>query len=254
MSHLTIAVSERTVRRLFEVVIERFRFEDAKTRRFGRFAAGYNIAFHLENGSIDLHDADDDDDDGTVDIRELDIIWERLMFTLEFDIPEICVGGFCIIPNPFDDCLVSAPRFCLFSGNPDVSLSLNLRDLVRRSEISVRGSLKENYKIDPERTPEMTDLDAEDAEVPNKWQIFLDPRNLDVDPIDFADVVADLLEHAVREIVYGLLGPLPDWAKDLILAILGPIIDLIRYILDIPTTFRNGFPTCLVSAWDCSML
>jgi hypothetical protein len=80
----------------------------------------------------------------------------------------------------------------------------------------------------------MTDLDAEDAGVPNKWQLFIDPITVDIDLFDVADIVGDLLENAVKNVVDGLLGWLPGWAKDLILAILGPIIDLIRAILDIP--------------------
>ena len=56
--------------------------------------------------------------------------------------------------------------------------------------------------------------------------------SIDLDVFDFADIVGNLLENALDAAIDTLLGPLPDWAKDLIRAILGPIIDLVRDILD----------------------
>jgi hypothetical protein len=41
------------------------------------------------------------------------------------------------------------------------------------------------------------------------------------------------LDQAIENVVDGLLGFLPGWARDLIKAILGPIVDLVRVILDI---------------------
>ena len=79
----------------------------------------------------------------------------------------------------------------------------------------------------------MTDLDAQDAGVPNRWQLFLDPVTVDVDIIDIADRVGDLLERAIDNFIDVVLGPLPDWARDLVRAILGPLDDLIRRLLDI---------------------
>jgi hypothetical protein len=69
--------------------------------------------------------------------------------------------------------------------------------------------------------------------VPNHWQLYIDPVSIDLDIFDFADIVGNLLENALNTAIDTLLGPLPDWAKDLIRALLGPIIDLVRDILDI---------------------
>ena len=41
-------------------------------------------------------------------------------------------------------------------------------------------------------TPTETDLDAEEADHPNKWQIFIDPVTIDIDVFDIADIVGDL--------------------------------------------------------------
>jgi hypothetical protein len=233
MAHLTVAASENTFRRIFNGVRDAFVFEQADSGSFGPFTAGYDIKFHLEGGTVDLRA------DNTVLISELDIKWDRLDLSLGFDIPEICVGGFCIIPNPFGGCLVRAPRLCAFSGNPDVSVTLPLGGFT--SELSLAGSLETRYFVNPARPIGMNDWDAQEAVPPlyNQWQLFLDPEFVDVDPIDIADTVGDLLEAAVDAVVDGLLGFLPSWARNFIKGLLGPIIDLIRAILDIPDDIQE---------------
>jgi hypothetical protein len=227
MSHLTIAVSESAFKKVFAGIRDAFTFSHSRSRTFARFTASYEVAFHLEGGTVDFRD------DNTIAIKELDIKWDTLKLTLGFDIPEICVGGFCIIPKPFGGCLVRAPRYCIFSANPDVSLTLDLSGLIT-SEVSLTVRPVTKYRIDPGRTAAMSDLDAEDAGVPNKWQLFLDTVTVDVDVFDVADIVGDLIENAVDSVVNGALGPLPQWAKDLVLTILGPLDDVVRAILDIP--------------------
>jgi hypothetical protein len=226
MSHLTVAANERAFRELFNVLRDNFSFADADSGDFGPFSAGYNIAFHLANGAVDLRA------DNTVQIKELDILWDKLIFTLGFDIPEICVGGWCIpMPWPIPD--ICLPELCAFSDDPDISFDLDLSGVIR-SEVSVTARPVVKHRVDPNRLPWMTDLDAEDAGVPNRWQIFIDPVTVDIDVFDVADIIGDLLEDAVDAAIDGLLGWMPDWAKDIVKAILGPIIDLIRDILDIP--------------------
>jgi hypothetical protein len=182
---------------------------------------------HLEGGTVDLHD------DNTVSIRELDIKWDKLDLCLGFDIPEICAGGWCIVSLPFVGCVLSMPEFCVFEGNPDIEFCLPVGGLIT-SEISITGSPLVKYFVDPSRTPAMSDLDAEDAGVPNKWQVFLDPAAVDIDVIDIADTLGDLLEEAVDLAIDILLSPFPGVVEDFVRAVLGPIIDLIRGVLDLP--------------------
>ncbi|MFZ5824720.1 MAG: hypothetical protein ACOY94_10365 [Bacillota bacterium] len=226
MAHLTAAVSEGTFVRLFEALRDNFAFSKADSGSFAGFTAGYSVAAHLEGGSVDLRA------DNTVQVKELDIKFDTLDLSLGIDIPEICVGGFCIIPNPFGGCLLKAPKFCVFDDNPDISLTLPLGGLIT-SEVSFTGSLRTEYAVDPARLGWMNDWDALDAGVPNQWHVHIDPQTIDLDLFDIADMVGDLLENAVNLVVDGLLGWLPGWARDLIKAILGPVIDLIRAILDI---------------------
>jgi hypothetical protein len=226
MSHVTVAASEDAVRLLFNFIRDNFSFSSSDSADFGPFTASYNLVIGLKEGTVDLRD------DNTIQVEELDIDVITLQLCLGIDIPEICVGGFCIIPTPFG-CALRAPRICIFSADPDISFCLDLGPFLR-SEISFTASPVVKYKVDPARTPGMSDLDAEDAGIPNLWQIFINPGTIDLDLFDFADIVGDVLEAAVDAAVDGLLGFLPGWAKDLIKAILGSVIDLIRAILDIP--------------------
>lgn len=228
MAHLTIAASETTFSALFESLRDSFRFTSSGSGDFGPFSASYSLAASLENGTVDLRD------DNTVQVKELDITWDRLDLTLGLDIPEICVGGFCIIPNPFGGCILRAPRVCVFSADPDINIPLPLGNLIR-SEISVTGSLLTKYAVNPNRPTGMNDWDAQDANpsLANHWQLFVDPQFVDIDVFDVADIVGDLLENAVNAAIDNLLGFLPGSVRGLIRAILGPVIDLIRGILDI---------------------
>ncbi len=80
----------------------------------------------------------------------------------------------------------------------------------------------------------MSDLDAEDAGIPNEWAVFLDPQFLHVEFVDIPAFVGTLLTNAVDSAVDNLLGFLPGWAKDLIKSILGGAIGIIQDILGIP--------------------
>ncbi|WP_375690373.1 hypothetical protein [Pseudooceanicola sp. LIPI14-2-Ac024] len=226
MAHFTVAASERTFQELFTFVRDNVAESTSGSADAGPFSVAWAAGFRLEGGSVDLQA------DGTVRIDELDVVYDPLSLTLGIDIPRICIGGFCIIWIPFAGCVLRAPRICIFEADPDISIPLNLSGLVT-SEISGAFRINTRYFVDPMRTPGMTDLDAEDAGVPNKWQFMLDPVWLDIDLIDISDTVGNILDAAIDTAVDGLLGFLPGWARDLIKAILGPIVDLVRAILDI---------------------
>lgn len=226
MADLTIAASERSFNELFERLRDSAAQSASGRVDGGPFSIDWAAGFRLEGGSIDLQN------DGTVRLDELDVVYDPLSVTLGLDIPELCVGGFCVIWLPFAGCVLRAPRICVFSADPDISLPINLSGLIH-SEISGALRLSTRYFVDPARTAGMTDLDAADAGVPNLWQLFLEVDWLDIDLIDIADTVGAILDQAIDNAIDGLLGWLPGWARDLIRAILGPIFDLVRGILDI---------------------
>jgi hypothetical protein len=233
MAHVTVAASETTFVMLFEAIRDNFRFTKSGSDDFGPFTASYSVEAHLEGGTVDLRA------DNTVQIKELDIKFDELDLTLGIDIPEICIGGFCIIPSPWG-CLLRAPRKCVFDDNPDISITLPLGGLIT-SEVSVTGSLLTKYAVDPSRPSTMNAWDAQDAvpSLANHWQLFLDPQTVDVDVFDIADIVGDLLEIALDAAVDNLLGFLPGWARAIIKTIFGPVIDLVRAILDLPDDIQE---------------
>lgn len=225
MAHLTAATSEAAVSKLFEGLRDNFSVDESDSVDFGPFTAGYELAFHFEGGDVDLQN------DNSIVIKELDIKWDKLRVFLGIDIPELCIGGFCIIPSPFG-CILRAPEICVFDDDPDFGIDLDLNGLLT-SEISLAAKPRLEYFTDPARPAGMSWLDAEDADLANKWQLFIDPEWVDIDIFDFSDIIGDLLDNAIDNAVDDLLFFLPGWAKDLIKAILGPVVDLVRAILDI---------------------
>ncbi len=223
--HLTVAVAERGVKELFGAFRDNFKAAKSDSGNFGPFTAGYDVEIRLANGNVDLRS------DNSIKLSELDIKFTKLRAWLGIDIPEICVGGGCIIPTPWG-CAVSLPRICVFDKNPDIGIDLDLGGLVR-SEVSVAVRPLTKYGVESTRPAGILDLTAEDMGIPNEWGVFLDPLTVDLDLFDIPDMVGDLLQNAITSAINALL-PGPGWLKDLIMAILGPIVDLMRAILDIP--------------------
>lgn len=237
MSQIVAATSEKAFRELFSELRDNFTFSNSESASFGPFSASYSIAMHLEDGNVDLQNGN------KIAIKELDIKWDTLEVGVGFDIPEICIGGWCIIPSPWG-CVLRFPEICIFSSNPDIDITLDLSGIIT-SEISASASPVVKYRIDPARPPSMSNLDAEDAGIPNKWQLFIDPQTVDIDVFDIADIIGDLLENAVRTVIEDILFFLPGFVIDIIWAILGPVIDLIRSILDITDDIAEWFSELL---------
>ncbi|WP_134724322.1 hypothetical protein [Paracoccus luteus] len=224
MSHLTIAASEKSFEQLFKLVRDGFTFAKSDGGSFGPFSASYTIALHLEKGTIQLNN------DGTVQIKALDVVWDTLLLKVCFDFPGFTIPGFCIIPDPWNGCLVGIPDIHI--GGP-ICIPLNLSELV--SEISeIRARLDARYFVDPGRLPAWSDLEAEFAGKPNKWRIFIDPDFVSVDPIDIPATVGNLFENLVEQAIEDLLpGWLPGFAKDILMAFLAPVVEIVKGVMDI---------------------
>jgi hypothetical protein len=222
MPHLTVAASEKAFKKLFDKVVEKFVFEKADSKDLGPFTAAYDIKIHLENGSVDLRP------DNTVQVKELDIKWDRLNLSLGIDIPGFCIPGICLIPNPLGGCLLETPEICVFGDDPDITILLPLGGLFT-SEISITGRLRTRYHVNPDRPPSMDPWDAQDHDPPlnNTWQLFLDPQFVDIDLVDVADTVGDLLDDAIRAAIEALGLP------DVIVSGLDAIVAAVREVLDI---------------------
>ena len=236
MAHLTVAASESAFKRSVEVLRDSIVWEKQDSADFGPFTAGYHVKGHLEGGDVDLRA------DNTIEIKELDVRWDKLEFSLGLDIPEICVGGGCInLPWPLPD--ICLPRICVFSADPDVAIAVDLAPFVAQ-EVSFTGSLDIRYYDASLPPPPGFDpcallrdaLINADVIPPlpdhNQWHLFIDPQTVDIDLFDFADIVGDLIEDALVAAVTAIIPG--GWVRDLIIAIIGGIADLIRFLLDIP--------------------
>jgi hypothetical protein len=230
MSNITIAASANAFGQLFNVLRDNFTFAKSDSGNFGPFSASYSIKLHLDGGTIQLNNS------GTIEVADLNIVFDTLTVQVCFDLPGFCVGGWCIIPDPWNGCLVSLPGFCI--GGP-ICAPLDLSGLV--SEITdLKATLKPRYFVDPGRVSTWSDLEAEFNGKPNQWQIFIDPTYVLVDPIDVPATIGNILENLVKDAINNMFPSwVPGWAKDLVWAFLGPILDLVTSLLGIAGSIED---------------
>ncbi|MFZ0662891.1 MAG: hypothetical protein WAM66_09385 [Acidobacteriaceae bacterium] len=226
MSHITIAASAKAFQQLFNQVENNFSFSKSDTANFGPFSASYSVSVHLSGGSLQLNN------DNTIELQDVDIVFGTLDLKLCFNLPVFPIPGFCLVPDPWNGCLVGFPGFNI--GGP-VCLDLNLSGLT--SQITdLKANLLPKYYIDPARQPGWTDLDAELNGHSNQWQIFIDPVLVNVTPIDVPATIDNILMNAIHTAVENMLPSwLPGWAVDFVMAVLDPIIDGITALLGIVT-------------------
>ncbi len=226
MPHINLAASEDAFQELFNKVRDSLATSTSDSGSFGPFTASYSAGIKLEGGTIDLRDTPDE-----VRISELDLILDPLTLNLGIDLPEICIGGFCLIWIPFAGCVLRAPSICIFSSNPDFSLNLDLSGLIT-SELSGAFDIDAQYFNNPGHVG-LSDHQAFYSNNQNEWQFYLDPIWLDFDLIDISDTVGNILDAAIQTAINSALGWLPGWAKDILSWLFGGIVDIVRGVLDI---------------------
>ena len=205
---ITGAVSEAAFQRVFGVIRDTGKFEiilDPQTASlFGiTGSVSADIKFHLANGDVTF------EADNTIRISELDVKWDQLDLTLGFDLPKLCFQiCYPLLWPPWYDCVDLG---CLFEANPDFSFPISLPTGFT-SEISLNAGLKTYYGLGS----------------PNQWLVYITPSRVDLDIIDIADTVGDILDAALDAAISAL--GLPGWVSD----ITSSIVDLIRGLLDIP--------------------
>lgn len=241
MNHITLAASENAFEQLFGAVRDNFTISKSDGGSFGPFSASYSLALHLEDGSIQLNS------DGTIEIKNVDVVFDTLQVQVCFDLPGFCIPSFCIVPDPWNGCLVGFPGFCI--GGP-LCIPLDLSGLV--SEINtIRARLSATYYVDPGRLPTWTDLHAEFAGKPNKWRIFVDPDWVSVDPIDLPASIGNIVENILKNAINSMFPWwLPGWAKDLIWAFLGPLLDMLKAALGFVDSFEDFLQELLGTTFD----
>lgn len=241
MTDLTFALSEDTVVDVFGLLRDEFEFSASDSVDNGRLSAGYDVGAELRRGSIDLRAPNE------VRVEELDIFWRTLRASFGVDLRRRCVGGGCVIGNPFGSgCAVRAPRVCLFEDDPDIQFTLDLSNALN-SEVTFTAKVLVQYLQDRPagvsylraQELEAARTDSDDPHKINRWGVFIDPDEVDIDIIDVADSVGDFLERQLDAAINGIFSDFPDWVRDAIEAIVGSVIDLVRTILDIPDDIQE---------------
>src|SRR5437660_3505923 len=150
MAHITIAASAKAFQILFNKVRDNLVVTKSDSANFGPFSASYSVKFHLAGGTLQLND------DNTIEVQDMDLVFDTLTVQICFNLPGFCIPSFCIVPDPWNGCLVGFPGFCI--GGP-ICAGLDLSGLV--SEISdVKASLAPTYFVDRARDPVWSDLNA----------------------------------------------------------------------------------------------
>ncbi len=227
------AISTDAFERIFTAIVKEFRFLKSGTDNYGSFSVNYDVVAHLEGGSVEMKD------DGTVVIKELNVIWDKFKLNIGIDIPEISVGGgeVCVNP-PYPSCnvpivgckkCVTLPSYSFFSGSPDITIPVDLSGLIT-SELVFNTQLETFYGIG--------------SGTPNRWQIaFIPTLPSDLYITNIADSVGDLFKSRVKHTIDDILSSskAPDSAIKLISEILGGIDNIMRNIINIPDDIGKWF-------------
>lgn len=240
MSHITVAASANAFVQLFNKIRDKLKLSKSDSASFGPFSASYSVAMHLEGGTVQLNAND------TVEVKHLKIVWDTLKVQVCFNLPGFCIGGWCIIPDPWNGCLVGVPKICI--GGP-ICVPVDLSGLV--SEVNdLKANLKAVHFVDPARPSGVTDLDAELAGHSNKWRIFLNPVFVHVDPIDIPATIANVIEDIVKNAIESMFPVLPGFIVDALLAAIGPILDLFKGLLGIVGDINDWLTDLLMNGFD----
>jgi hypothetical protein len=244
MSNLTVAASAKAFEQMFALVRDNLHLSHSDGGSWGPLNWSYDVAFHLEGGTLQLNN------NNTVEIKHLDVVWDTLTAQLCFNLPGFCIGGECIIPNPFGGCLVSLPKICI--GGP-ICLPLDLSGLV--SEIDdLKANLAPSYYVDPSRPAGVSDLTAEFMGKSNAWRIFLNPTFVDVLPIDIPATIDNIIENLLKQAIQNAFPWIPGWAWSIIWAVLGPLLDLLKSILGIAEDIQNWIEDLINSVFNLAAL
>lgn len=283
MSNVALAVNERAFNDVVKALAKKLETVPPLTGSgsFGPFSAGYKIGFKLTDGSIDLTNT------GRVHIDELQLTYDPLVLTFGIDLPHIQIGGECILWLPFVGCVIRLPEIDIWGGNPDIVVPIDISDTVvsefsgeftvnvGKQVLAAKGGLSPHQAhATADGTNEIRDrfrtrissaiplLPAAqvnaiaDAFVPlvkgnlaDKWQFFLQDVWHDFDLIDIAATAANILRKLVDKIIDTILAPVPSILRDIVKAIISPLIDLIEAILDIPDDILEWLSSLLQTSF-----
>jgi hypothetical protein len=222
MNDLTLAVSESALERVFGDLVEIFQFDVSKSTS-GNPKFAVHVKAHLERGSFSLVPPDPGNPFYTGGFFKLDdvvIAWDNLDLTVTLHIPGVSTPSFCLVPNPITGgCWVEIPSVTFFDF--DVSVTVPIDNIVR-SRIDLGAAPLAHHVWDAGNNTWV-------------WKIVPEIVWTNVQPLDIADTVGDLIDGIVTQIVNDALSFLPGWAIDIVDAIVHGIASFIRTLLSLPT-------------------
>ena len=233
---VTGAVSATLVERVFADVVATLTGDFPGDTGSGVFKLSYDAAFHLRNDgamtpTVTLQD------DGTIYLRNLHVLWDRLRLTIDINIPTWVIGGDCLLWWE-GKCAIRTPQVTFFGANPDLSIPLAL-DGVVNSSMSVDVGGRMAYWRNPARPPTESDWDAHVNKRPNGWRFRLNTPHVLVEPIDIVDTINAAFDAAVNVELDKLLKGVDDWAKDIVKAFLGGVAGIVKTLLSAAASFTD---------------
>jgi hypothetical protein len=220
MSDITLAISQSALQQAFGALVEVFEFETtSNTSGNPRFSL--HVKCHLERGSFALVPPDPNNPiytGGFIKLSDIVIAWDNLDLTITVHIPKIGWDSFCLLSLPVVGCVITIPGASFF--DTDVSVTLPIDNLVR-SRIDLGTAPLAHHLLDA---------------TTGKWQWAIVPEVVwtNIQPLDIADTVGDFIDDVVAKLVDEALSFLPDWAKDVVDAIVHGIASFVRGLLSLP--------------------
>jgi hypothetical protein len=236
MTQLTLAINERALEQIFGSFIEVFRFStNSSTSGNPRFAI--DVAAHFERGDFALVPPDPHSPiftGGFFSLTDVVIKWDKLDFTATVHIPPVTLGNFCLIPNPLGGCILHIPGVTFFDF--DLSATIAIDNIVdSRVDIAIAPQVDRYWNSDDNTY---------------KWRVTPHDVWQQVQLIDVADTIGDLIDDLISEFVDSLLSFLPDWARAIIDAVLHGVANFIRALLSLPADLVDWLSNLLRVSLD----
>ncbi|HKJ56903.1 MAG TPA: hypothetical protein VJ978_13050 [Nitriliruptoraceae bacterium] len=236
MAHITIAVSEQTFRDSFELLRDSVRFEEQDTFQANPYIqVEYDVKGHLAGGTLNLLGSN------SIEIKELDLRWDRFKITLRIDIPTQYVGGWCIGGFGWSFCV---PKVPFFSKSTDVEVKEDVAQFLSQ-ELSLSCHLDARHydASGPAPSPPCSLLRFVPWPSRDQWEIYVDPDGQpDVDLFDLGQIGSDIFRNALTDKIEDLIPN--DLIGALLLSQVKGLANLIGKILDVPDDLTEA-----VSKW-----
>lgn len=183
----------------------------------------YKVGASLAGGSISLQNPSGGQPNGTIQVNNLQILWNELKFQIVIDLPQITVGAIhtsaVTIPTPWGPVTIipaiDFPGITLFGGG-DIQIPIDLSPLNLVSEATMTAEPVVYYG---------TGNPASQQYDPNRWEFYVVPQlPIFVWPV-FSFNLTNAITNGINQFFNNLFGQYP-----------GPVVDAIKDALEAALT------------------